>query len=301
MTRPDLSVVVVTYNGMPYLEQCLESAAGYDVVVVDHGSTDRTLELVRERFPQAALIEQENRGLAAGWNTGIRAGSGEYVLLLNSDAWAVDDAVERLAAFADDHPEAAVVGPRLLNPDGSLQPSIRGFPTPWRLATEYFGLRKLAPRSRALNAFYGGGSDHASVQEVEFIKGTCLLVRRKAVDEVGPADESFFLFSEEVDLCYRMRKAGWKVLFYPGAEVVHVGGATWKRDFDPMFREQVRGHLRFLAKHHGLRAAERARKLMLFALRLRALLFRGGRRRTYRDAATWLASAPAEQLIHAAR
>jgi len=299
--RNEVSVVVATFNGMPYVEQCLESVAGCELVVVDSGSTDGTLELVRERFPQARLIDQEFRGLAAAWNSGIRAGSGRYVLLLNSDAWFKADGLDRLLAFADEHTEAGIVGPRLLNLDGTLQRSVRGFPTLWRLATEYLLLRKLAPRSRALNAFYGGHFEHDSVREAEFLRGACLLLRREAVEEIGLLDESLFLFSEEVDLCYRMRKAGWKVLFYPGAEVVHVGGATWKRDFDPMFREQVRGHLRFLAKHHGLRAAERARKLMLFALRLRALLFRGGRRRTYRDAATWLASAPAEQLIHAAR
>jgi N-acetylglucosaminyl-diphospho-decaprenol L-rhamnosyltransferase len=301
VTRPDVSVVVVTYNGMPYVERCLESVAGHETIVVDHGSSDGTLELVRERFPQAALIEQENRGLAAGWNTGIRAGSGKYILLLNSDAWALDDAIDRLAAFADDHPDAAVVGPRLLNPEGTLQRSIRGFPTPWRLATEYFGLRKLAPRSRALNAFYGGGSDHASVQEVEFIKGTCLLVRREAVDEVGPADESFFLFSEEVDWCYRFALAGWKTLFFPGAEVVHVGGATWRREFDRGFKEQLRGHLRFFAKHKGPKEAERVRRLLLTALRVRARIMPPDRRQTYRDAADWLASSSSAALLQSTR
>jgi N-acetylglucosaminyl-diphospho-decaprenol L-rhamnosyltransferase len=141
-----VSVVVVTYNALPWVERCLESVRAYETIVVDHGSTDGTLDLVRRRFPDARLIEQENKGLGAGSNAGMRVASGDYFLLLNSDAWAVRDAVERLVAFADAHPEAAVVGPRLLNPDGSLQRSVRGFPTLWRLATEYFFLRKLAPR-----------------------------------------------------------------------------------------------------------------------------------------------------------
>lgn len=289
-----VSVVVVTLNALPWLERCLESVDGQETIVVDHGSEDGTLELVRERFPDVRLIEQENRGLAAGWSAGIRAASGAYFLLLNSDAWMVGDAVERLAAFADEHPEAAVVGPLLRNPDGSVQRSVRGFPTLWRLATEYLFLRKLAPGTRLLNAFYAGGFDHDRVREADFLMGACLLVRREAVDAVGLPDENFFIFSEEVDWCYRFVASGWKVLFFPGAETVHVGGATHGGRF---FGEQVKGHLRFLAKHRGLREAERARRLLVLALRLRGVLFRGERGRMYADAARMLGSAPTKTLL----
>src|ERR671936_2463718 len=149
----DVAAVVVTHNALPWLEPCLVSVQGHETVVVDHGSTDGTLALARERFPRVRVLERENRGLAAGWNAGVAATSSRYVLLLNSDAWAVADAVERLARFADERPRAAVVAPRLLNTDGSLQRSVRGFPTLWRLATEYLFLRKLAPRSAVLNGF----------------------------------------------------------------------------------------------------------------------------------------------------
>jgi GT2 family glycosyltransferase len=290
----EVSVVIVTYNALPYLEQCLESVRGYETVVVDHGSTDGTVAYVRERFPEAILVEQENRGLGAGWNAGMRRATGRYFLFLNADAWVLGDGVERLVAFADEHPDAAYVGPRLLNTDGTLQRSARGFPTLWRLATEYLFLRKLAPRSRALNAFYADGFEHDRVYEAEFLMAACMLVRRAAVEAVGPLDEDFFLFSEETDWCYRFRQAGWKVLFTPGAEVVHVAGASHGGRF---FREQVRGHVLFLAKHRGLRQAERARKLLLVALRLRALVFRGARREAYRDAARWLASGSAATLL----
>ena len=138
----------------------------------------------------------------------------------------MDGALEAMVAFADEHPEAAVVGPRLLNPDGTLQRSVRGYPSPWRIATEYFFLRKLAPHSHALNAFFGEQFDHESVREAEYLFGACLLVRREAVDSVGGFDEDFFLMSEEVDWCYRFRQAGWKILFFPGAEVTHVVGAS---------------------------------------------------------------------------
>ena len=290
----DVSVVVVTYNALPWIERCLESVRAYETIVVDHGSTDGTLELVRERFPEATLVEQENKGLGAGSNAGMRLATGDYYLLLNADAWALGDAVERLAAFADEHSRAAVVGPKLLNPDGSLQRSVRGFPTLWRLATEYFFLRKLAPRTRALNAFYGARFAHDRVREADFLMGACLLVRREAADTVGLFDEDFFMFSEETDWCYRFRAAGWKVWFCPDAEVVHVGGASHG---GRLFRENLRSHLRFFAKHQGSRQAERARRLLLWSLRFRGLLFRGERGRDYRDAARWLASGRVPALL----
>ena len=293
---PQVSAIVVTYDALPWIERSLESlrGTGSEVIVVDHGSTDGTLELVQERFPEARLIRQENLGFGAGNNAGMRAASGQYFLLLNADAWLTDGALERLVAFADEQPEAGVVGPRLLNLDGTLQRSVRGYPSPWRIATEYFFLRKLAPRSRALNAFYGAGFDHQSVREAEFLGGACLLVRREAVDSIGGFDEDFFLMSEEVDWCYRFRQAGWKVLFYPGAEVFHVLTSSVN---PAQFHQLVRGHLRFLRKHEGLRTAERARRVMLWALSMRGVLYRGERGRAYRETARWLRSGKTASLL----
>jgi N-acetylglucosaminyl-diphospho-decaprenol L-rhamnosyltransferase len=291
---PDASVVVVTYNALPWIEQSIESVQDEEVVVVDNGSTDGTVDVVRELFPQARLIERENLGLASGWNAGMAVVTGRYFLLLNADAWLTVGSLARLVEFADAHPEAAVVGPKLLNTDGTLQRSVRGFPTLWRLATEYFFLRKLAPSSQLLNAFYAGGFEHDEEREVEVVMGACMLVRREAVEQVGPLDEAFFLFSEETDWCYRFEQAGWKVIFFPGAECVHVGGASHG---GRMFRENVRGHLRFLAKHRGVPYAERARRLLAWSLRLRARLFRDERGRMYRDAAQWLASGHVPELL----
>jgi N-acetylglucosaminyl-diphospho-decaprenol L-rhamnosyltransferase len=290
----DVSVVVVTYDALPWLERCLESVRGAETVVVDHGSADGTLELVRERFPEVALVEEENRGLAFGWNTGIAHTSGRYVLLLNSDAWLDEGAAEALVACADAHPDAAVVGPRLRYPDGRLQRSVRGYPTLWRLATEFFFLRRLAPGTRALNAFYGAGFDHASARDAEVLMGAVWLVRRAAIDEVGPADEAFFLFSEETDWAYRFTQAGWKLLFCPDAGATHVYAASHK---GLLFTENLRGQLRFLRKHRGERYAERARSLLLAALRLRGLLYRGERGRMYREGAAWLASGGVSDLL----
>lgn len=287
----DVSVVVVTWNALPFLEQCLESVRGRDVVVVDHGSSDGTVAFVRERFPEVRVIEQENKGMGGGNNAGMRAADGRYFFLLNSDAWVIADALDRLVAFADEHPEAAVVGPKLLNIDGTLQRSVRGEPTLWRLATEYLFIRKLAPRSKLLNPLYRGDFDHDRVAEVDWLFGPALLVRREAADAVGLFDEDFFMFSEEVDWMTRFRRAGWTVFFFPGAEVVHIGGASHG---GRMYVENLRGHLRFFAKHHSVKEAERVRRLLLWSLRLRALVLR---REDYREGVRFLSSGDVRSLL----
>jgi GT2 family glycosyltransferase len=283
----EAAVVVVTYDALPWLERCLASTRPHATVVVDHGSTDGTLELAR-RFEHVRVVEQANTGVGAGWNRGLAETTEPWVLLLNADAWVLGDGVDRLVEFGEAHGEAALVGPKLLNTDGTLQRSARGFPTPWRLATEYFFLRKLAPRSRALNAFYAANWDHASVREVEWLNGAAMLVRRAAVEQVGGLDEEFFMFNEESDWQFRMRERGWRVLFFPGAEVVHVGGDATKRDWERMFTTQVRSHVRFVRKHQGAGAAGAARALLLVSLVLRGLAFRGERGRSYRAAARGL-------------
>jgi GT2 family glycosyltransferase len=291
MARPDVSVVVVTWNALPWLEQCLDSVRGHEIVVVDHGSTDGTLDFVRERYPEAQIVEQENKGMGGGNNAGMRVATGRYFFLLNSDAWVVGDGLANLVAYAEAHPDAAVVGPRLLNPDGTLQRSVRAEPTVWRLSTEYLYIRKLNPRSPRLNPLYVGGFDHDVEFEADWLYGPALLVRREAVDQVGMFDEDFFMFSEEVDWMTRFREAGWKVLFYPGAEVVHVGGASHGGQ---MYVENLRGHLRFAAKHHGPRAAERTRRLLLVSLRFRAALLR---RESYREGVRFLSSGDVDTLL----
>lgn len=296
----DLSIVVVTHNARGHLGPCLDALAAvpHEVVVVDNASSDLTRDLVREQVPSARVIElPENVGFGAANNVGMEAAQGDYYLLLNSDAWPQPGAIEKLHAFAEANPRIGISGPRLVGADGQVQKSVRGFPTLWRLATEYLFLRKLAPRSRLLNSFYGAGFDYCSRRPADFLMGAVLLLRRDAVDEVGGFDPAFFMFSEEADLCYRMRAAGWSVEFTPDAEFVHLGGASTRPVWDRMFREQLRGHLRFFAKHHGLAQAERARRLLLVALRLRGVLFRGERGRTYRAGAEWLGSGSTETLL----
>ena len=273
-----VAVVITTHNALPWIEQCLESVAGMPTVVVDNDSTDDTVAFVRERFPEVEVVEQANLGLAAGWQRGLEeVPAARWALILNADAWLVGDALARMVAIGDAHPDVAVVAPKLLNTDGTLQRSVRGFPTRWRLATEYFYLRKLGPRTELLNGFYGAGFDHASERQVECVMGACMLVRTSAIG-----------------WCYRFAEAGWKTLFTPEARCMHVGGASHG---GRLYRDNLRGHLRFFLKHHGPEEAERVRVLLHRALRLRGRIVRGEKGSMYRDAAGWIGSADVVTLI----
>lgn len=299
-----LSVVVVSHNSEPFLARCLDGVTGrkWDVVVVDNESEDGGIALVRERYPEVRVIELDgNLGYGAGNNVGLAATESEYVLLLNPDAWPLEDAVDRLVAAADAAPWAAVVGPRLLTPDGAVSASVRGFPTLWRLATEFLFLRWLAPRSPALNSFYGAGIDQTKNASVDWIVGAALLVRRSALDEVNGFDADYFMYDDEVDLCYRLRQLGWEVLFTPYAEFVHVGGGSSRPRRSELHREQLRSHIRFLDKHRGRKAASRARTMLLCAMTLRSLLLRGERRRISAVAARWLAAHDVDEILASGR
>ena len=229
--------------------------AGVETIVVDHGSTDGTVASCASGSRTVRVIEQENRGLGAGLNAGMRAVAARYHLLINSDAWLDDGALDRLVAFAEAHPDAAVVGPRLRNPDGTLQRSVRGFPTLWRLATEYFFIRKLAPQSRAMNSFYAGDFDHGSARAVDWAMGV-VLPRPARGGRRGRAVRRGLLPVQRGDRLVlplprgRLEGAGST----PDAEAVHVGGASHG---GRMFTENVRGHVRWFSRSTAAHARRR--------------------------------------------
>jgi len=300
LSAPEVTAIVVSYNARHLLARCLShlDAERHEVIVVDNASEDGSAELVRQEFPNVALIEAgANLGFGAANNLAMQQASGAYFALINSDAWAIDDGLETLVRFAASDPAAGIVGPRLVEEDGRVQKSVRGYPTVWRLCTEYFFLRKLAPSTRALNAFYGAGFDYASVREADWLMGAALVVRRELIEEIGGFDERFFLFSEEVDLCFRARQAGWKTVYTPSATFVHLGGASTRPSWSRMYREQLRGHVLFLEKHYDAETAERARRWLVRALRLRGRVFPGERGRTYAEAANWLGSRSVGALV----
>jgi N-acetylglucosaminyl-diphospho-decaprenol L-rhamnosyltransferase len=296
-----VSVVVVTHNSEHHVERCLSSleGGGYEVVVVDSASADGTVDLVRRGFRDVGVVELgENVGFGAASNVGIHATTGPYVLVLNSDAWPLEAGVERLVAAAGASPRAGVVGPHFVDGSGRhVGSSVRAFPTVWRLATVYFFLRYLAPWSRALNAYFGAGVDTRSRVTVDWVAGAAMLARRRALEDVGFFDPSFFMYAEETDLAFRLGRAGWDVVYEPRARFVHLEQASSGGRPLELHREEMRAHVRFLEKHYGSASAERGRKLLLWAMRLRSVAFRGERRRLAADAATWLGARNVDALL----
>ncbi|WP_448592045.1 glycosyltransferase family 2 protein [Thermoflexus hugenholtzii] len=257
----DVSVIVVSWNVWSWLAPCLRSirqALGRlegEIIVVDNASTDGTPERVREAFPEVRLlINPANRGFPAANNQGMAVARGRYFFLLNPDTVVLDQAIEDLVTFADAHPDVGVVGPQLLNPDGSVQSSRRRFPTFWTALFESTWWQPWAPRFILAHYYVLDRPDH-EIQEVDWVTGAAMLVRREVVERVGPMDEGFFMYAEELDWCRRIRQAGWRVFYYPPAKVIHYGGRS--SDQVPALQHLAfqRSKIRYFRKHHGPWAA----------------------------------------------
>jgi len=224
------AVAIVSYNTREHLRACLNSVAPEgpaETVVVDNGSTDGSVEMVREEYPEVVLIQAENRGYGAAANRAFAATSAPYVLLLNTDTLLRPGALAALVEYLGDNPRAGVVGPRLLNPDGSLQPSCFPFPSPLNVLLVGATLGRIlfrpipALRERFLRTW-----SHDVGRVVPWVRGAGLGIRREAFEVVGGFDEAYFLYYEETDLSYRLSEAGWETHFTPTAEIVHLGGAS---------------------------------------------------------------------------
>ena len=259
------------------------------IVVVDNASSDGIADRLAAQAPRTRVVaEPENRGYGAACNRGAAETAGAYLLFLNSDAFVAPGAVEALVAALERDPGAAVVGPRLVNPDGTLQLSICRLPTPWRIFCESSGLAGLAGGRGLLRGHWKTLEDHARPQAVESLTGAALLIRRSAFEEVGGFDEEYFLYAEETDLLTRLRQAGHRILFAPEAEVVHIGGASIG---GTRLDELHAGLRRYVGKFHGAAAARLASAVLTAGalMRYAAALATTGpaareRRRRYRAA-----------------
>jgi len=268
--RPDLSICVVSYNTRNLLQQCLDSAVAEvggalqsELWVADNGSVDGSVALVRERYPAANLLENaENVGFARAMNQCLERSQGRYILLLNSDAVVQPGAIRRLYHFMETHPRAGVVGPALLNTDGSFQRSWFSFPTFWG---ELSGRQGRASRLRKLPV-------HGMAFKADWVNGACLLARRRAVESVGLLDQRFFMYSEETDWCRRMQDAGWDCYCLPSARVIHLGGGSTGSNNLGLLVQLYRSKLYYFHKHYGPFQARSLQAALLLRFALRAAL-----------------------------
>jgi len=279
MLFPDLSVCIVNWNTRRYLEQALASvldsgsAIGLQVVVVDNGSEDGSAEMVRERFPGVTLLESgENLGFARGYNRAAREAAGRHLMMLNPDTVVRPGALERLVAFLDSHPRTGAAGPRLLNPDGSLQLSCRRFPRPLAAVFRNTVLGRLVPGNRFTRDYLMTDWDHEMVREVDWVSGAAVCIRREAWREVGGFDEGYYMYAEDMDWCLRAGEAGWDIHYVPEAVIVHRIGASSDQRPAAMVREFHRSMARFYRKHYARHWPWGLRWLPVVGIRVRAAL-----------------------------
>ena len=265
----DLSVIVVTYNTHEMTLECLRAVIisvkelRYEIIVVDNASTDGTADAIREMFPQVRIIANErNAGFGAANNQAMREAHGEFFLLLNSDAFPKGDAIAVLVEFLRKNPRVGLVGPRVLNADGSLQVSCHPFPSPGFAWLENLWL------SRGYNRWA-----HDDVRRVDFVIGACMLLRRKVFNEVGGFDVRFFMYAEEADWQRRMQDLGWETVFVPSACVTHLGGASGADEKAAVNRHFFDSLDIYQRKHHGLAGLISLRCAMAIGCLLRVFLW----------------------------
>lgn len=268
----DLSVILVNWNTCDLLRDCLNSiragTAGLkiEIITVDNGSTDASLDMLAAEFPEVAVIANaDNRGFAAANNQGLGVARGRHVLLLNTDTLVRGDVLARAVEWLDAHPQVGVMGPRVLNSDGTVQDSVKGWPGFRYLARQTLGLR----RNRAVNL----GLQEAA--PVPAVSGCAMFVRRAAIADVGLLDEAFFFYGEETDWCRRFARAGWGVHFAPVGEIVHFGGGAARRLDHRRDVLLTEGTVRLHRKHGGLAAGVAAYALLAVFNASRGVLWGG--------------------------
>lgn len=285
----DLGIVIVNWNTCDYLARCLETVYAsvgdftYDVIVVDNDSEDGSAAMVREKYPQATLIvNDENLGYPKANNIGLRAlgyqGAGavdddapRYALLLNPDTEVPPDALYQMVQFMDSRPDVGVAGPKLILPDGSLDKACRrGFPTPMVSFYHYSGLAKRFPKNERFGRYNMTFADIDDELEVDSVVGAYMQVRKEAIAQAGLLDETFFMYAEDLDWAYRIKQHGWRVWYYPAVTVYHVKRAASRRSRRAQF-EFWRAMLIFYRKHYRQQTP-----LWMHTLILTALLVKGG-------------------------
>lgn len=266
---PDVSIVIVSFNTRNVLRECLESiereSSGLDVEVwvVDNNSSDGSPDMIEKEYPSVHLIRsQTNLGFGAANNAAFASARGRYIVLLNSDAFFCPDSLRLAVKHMDEHPQAGLGGARLVGRDYSWQPSARMFPSILTDAFVYLGLASRYPKSRLFGSFDRTWADPSVASEVDWAVGAFSIIRSEALTKAGVFDPAFFLYSEEVDLCKRIKEAGYQIWYWPDIVVIHIGGESSRQvktlemssTGAQLIRWRMRSTLLYYRKHHGIAA-----------------------------------------------
>ncbi len=265
----DLSIIIVSWNVCDLLRKCLQSIEqgkgnlNVEVIVVDNASSDGSQDMVRDEFPTVKLEAQsENVGFPRGNNLGLEIANGSHFLLLNPDTEVLGDALSILIQYLENHPAVGLVAGQLLNPDRSTQSSIRRFPTVAIGIFESTWLQGLAPR-RLLDRYYFADAPADTPLEVDWVVGACMMVRKEIIEQVGLLDEAYYMYSEELDWCKRIKTAGWQVVYLPTAEIIHHVGKSSEQAVAERHVNFQRAKLRYFRKFHGPRPTLLIRGVLL--------------------------------------
>lgn len=232
----DVSIIIVSWKVKDQLRNCLESIIrqkssndlDIETIIVDNASNDGTAQMIKNDFQFATLIENlENKGFAKASNQGAKKAQGKYLLFLNPDTELTNDSLAGVISFMEEQPFVGAVGPKLINPDGSFQPSCRRFPTVFSMSMILTKLHRLFPNSLPLRRYFMTAFKHETLREVDQLMGSALCVRKEAFEKLGGFDEKFFIWFEEVDLCKRLKNAGYIIFFAPWARVIHLKGRSF--------------------------------------------------------------------------
>ena len=257
MRRARLSIIIVNYNAVHYLDNCLNSIytetkkVPFDIWVVDNNSKDESVSMIRREYPSINLIEnEENIGFAKANNDAISKSTGDYILLLNPDTLILKNAIEKTVKFLDENPRTGIAGCKVLNEDGTLQLACRrSIPAPGVAFFRLTGLSRLFPNSKTMAKYNLTYLNPNEANEVDAVSGAFLMIRRQVIDKIGKLDERFFMYGEELDWCLRTKNAGWKVMYYPDAEIIHYKGECSKFNHRKAAFEFHRSMYLFHKKH----------------------------------------------------
>lgn len=275
---PKVSITIVHHQGLKMLQDCLHSIydetrdLDFEVIVVDNVSDDGAVQMIATEFPQVRLIRNtERHGFGHNQNTGIKQALGQYIFIYNDDTLVHGNALPTLCAVLDKNPDVGLVGPKLVNSDGSLQMSCYRFPSPFRCICENLLLSAAFPDSTIFGDYRNW--KHDKTREVDFVIGAAMLVRRSVVEQVGVFDELFFMYSEETDWQMRIKNAGWKIIFCPDAVITHLGGQSSEDAKDRQFSEFQTSSAKLIRKHYGVFGAGMQRLAMIIGAVLRLTLW----------------------------